>query len=64
MLKAGVMEDGILHKTTKEALPAALVFVKEIIEGKLGMKLSEDKTKLTNFKRGFRWAMYKRYIAR
>ena len=103
MLKAGVMEDGILHKTTKgtpqggvispllanlvgdgidkglekvgykfvryaddfvvvtktkEELPAALAFVKETIEGKLGMKLSEDKTKLTNFKRGFRFLGY------
>jgi len=100
MLKAGVMEDGIVHKTnqgtpqggvispllanlvgdiidkelekagykfvryaddfvvmtkTQEVLPAALAYVKEIIEGKLGMKLSEDKTKLTNFKRGFRF---------
>jgi len=100
MLKAGVMEDGIVHKTnqgtpqggvispllanlvgdiidkelekagykfvryaddfvvmtkTQEELPAALTYVKEIIEGKLGMKLSEDKTKLTNFKRGFRF---------
>ena len=103
MLKAGVMEDGIVHKTnqgtpqggvispllanlvgdiidkelekagykfvryaddfvvmtkTKEELPAALSYVKEIIEGKLGMKLSEDKTKLTNFKRGFRFLGY------
>ena len=103
MLKAGVMEDGIVHKTTegtpqggvispllanlvgdiidkelekagykfvryaddfvvmtktKEELPAALTYVKEIIEGKLGMKLSEDKTKLTNFKRGFRFLGY------
>ena len=103
MLKAGVMEDGTLHKTTKgtpqggvispllanlvgdvidkelekggykfvryaddfvvvtktkEELPAALAFVKETIEGKLGMKLSEDKTKLTNFKRGFRFLGY------
>jgi len=100
MLKAGVMEDGIVHKTnqgtpqggvispllanlvgniidkelekvgykfvryaddfvvmtkTQEELPVALTYVKEIIEGKLGMKLSEDKTKLTNFKRGFRF---------
>ena len=103
MLKAGVMEDGIVHKTnqgtpqggvispllanlvgdiidkelekagykfvryaddfivmtrTKEELPAALSCVKEIIEGKLAMKLSEDKTKLTSFKRGFRFLGY------
>jgi RNA-directed DNA polymerase len=103
MLKAGVMEDGIVHETnkgapqggvispllanligdiidkelekvgykfvryaddfvvmtkTKDELPAALSYVKEIIEGKLGMKLSEDKTKLTNFKRGFRFLGY------
>ena len=100
MLKAGVMEDGIVHETnqgtpqggvispllanlvgdiidkelekegykfvryvddfvvmtkTQEELPAALRYVKEIIEGELGMKLSEDKTKLTSFKRGFRF---------
>jgi Retron-type reverse transcriptase len=103
MLKAGVMEDGIVHETnqgtpqggvispllanligdiidkelekagykfvryaddfvvmikTKEELPAALQYVKEIIEGKLEMKLSEDKTRLTNFKRGFRFLGY------
>lgn len=103
MLKAGVMEDGIVHETnqgtpqggvvspllanlvgniidkelekagykfvryaddfvvmtkTQEELPAALTYVKEIIEGKLGMKLSEDKTKLTNFKRGFKFLGY------
>jgi len=103
MLKAGVMEDGIVHETnqgtpqggvispllanlvgdiidkelekagykfvryaddfvvmtkTKEELPAALSYVKEIIEGRLGMKLSEDKTKLTNFKGGFRFLGY------
>jgi len=40
---------------TKEELPAALSFVKEIIEGKLEMKLSEDKTRRTDFKRGFIW---------
>ncbi|MBE7548536.1 MAG: hypothetical protein HS127_15835 [Planctomycetia bacterium] len=40
---------------TKDELPAALSYVKEIIAGKLGMKLSEDKTKLTNFERGFRF---------
>jgi group II intron reverse transcriptase/maturase len=103
MLKAGVIEDGIVQKTTegtpqggvispllanligdiidkelekagyrfvryaddfvvvtktKEELPAALAFVKETIEGKLGMKLNEDKTKLTSFKRGFRFLGY------
>ncbi|UJS20854.1 MAG: group II intron reverse transcriptase/maturase [Candidatus Brocadia sp.] len=103
MLKAGVMEDGIVHETnqgtpqggvispllanligdiidkelekagykfvryaddfvvmtkTKEELPTALQYVKEIIEGKLEMKLSEDKTRLTNFKRGFRFLGY------
>lgn len=103
MLKAGVMEDGIVHETnkgtpqggvispllanligdiidkelekagykfvryaddfvvmtkTKDELPAALSYVKEIIAGKLGMKLSEDKTKLTNFERGFRFLGY------
>ena len=106
MLKAGVMEDGIVHKTTegtpqggvispllanligdiigkeleksgykfvryaddfvvmtktKEELPAALSCVKEIIEEKLAMKLSEDKTKLTSFKRGFRFLGYNKY---
>ncbi len=100
MLKASVMEDGILHKTTEgtpqggvispllanlvgdiidkeleragykfiryaddfivmtkteKELPAALLFVKEVVEEKLGLKLSEDKTELTNFKRGFRF---------
>lgn len=104
MLKAGVMQDGILHKTdkgtiqggvispllanlvgdiidkeleradyrfvryaddfivmtkTEEELPAALLFVKEVVEGKLGLKLSEDKTELTNFKRGFRFLGFK-----
>jgi len=104
MLKAGVMEDGIMQETTegtpqggvlspllanlvgdlidkelenagyrfvryaddfiimteKESeLPAALEFVRNIIENKLEMKLSEDKTELTNFKRGFRFLGYK-----
>lgn len=104
MLKAGVMEDEVKHKTTEgtpqggvispllanlvgdiidkelekanykfvryaddfivvtkinEELPTALFVVKEVIEKKLGMKLSEDKTKLTNFKRGFRFLGYK-----
>lgn len=104
MLKAGVMEDGVKHKTTEgtpqggvispllanlvgdiidkelekadykfvryaddfivvtktnEELPTALFVVKEVIEKKLEMKLNEDKTKLTNFKRGFRFLGYK-----
>ncbi len=108
MLKAGVMQDGIVHKTdkgtiqggvispllanlvgdiidkeleradyrfvryaddfivmtkTEEELPAALLFVKEVVEGKLGLKLSEDKTELTNFKRGFRFLGF-RFIGR
>ncbi len=103
MLKAGVMEDGIVHTTTegvpqggvispllanlvgdvidkelekagykfvryaddfvvmtktKEELPAALEYVKGIIEGKLGLELSKDKTNLTNFRRGFRFLGY------
>jgi hypothetical protein len=104
MLKAGVMEDGILHRTTegtpqggvlspllanlvgdiidkeleaasykfvryaddfivmtktKKELPAALEFVREIVEGKLGLKLSKDKTELTNFKQGFKFLGFK-----
>lgn len=51
-------DDFVVMTKTKEELPAALLYVKEIIEGKLGMKLSEDKTKLTNFKRGFRFLGY------
>lgn len=103
MLKAGVMEDGVMHRTsegtpqggvispllanlvgdiidkelekagykfvryaddfivmtkTREQLPAALSFVKEVVEERLGLKLSEDKTELTNFKRGFRFLGY------
>jgi len=103
MLKAGVMENGIVHTTTegvpqggvispllanlvgdvidkalekagykfvryaddfvvmtktKEELPAALEYVKGIIEGKLGLELSKDKTNLTNFRRGFRFLGY------
>jgi RNA-directed DNA polymerase len=104
MLKAGVMEDGIMQETTEgtpqggvlspllanlvgdiidkelesagykfvryaddfiiltkteSELPAAFEFVKELIENKLEMKLSESKTELTNFKRGFRFLGYK-----
>jgi group II intron reverse transcriptase/maturase len=103
MLKAGIMQDGVMYKTTegtpqggvlspllanlvgdiidkelenagykfvryaddfiimtktKEELPAALSFVRQIIEEKLKMKLNEDKTKLTDFKRGFRFLGY------
>lgn len=38
----------IVMTKTKEELPVTLTFVKEVIEGELGLKLSEDKTKLTN----------------
>ncbi|MDN3513068.1 MAG: hypothetical protein NG747_01555 [Candidatus Brocadia sp.] len=48
----------VVMTKTKEELPAALSYVKEIIERKLEMKLSEDKTKRTNFKRGFRFLGY------
>jgi RNA-directed DNA polymerase len=51
-------DDFIVMTKTKDALPAALSFVKEVVEGKLGLKLSESKTELTNFKRGFRFLGY------
>jgi len=51
-------DDFIVMTKTKDELPAALSFVKEVIEGKLVMKLSEDKTELSNFKRGFRFLGY------
>lgn len=43
-------DDFIVMTKTKEKLPATLSFVKEVVEIKLGLKLSEDKTKLTNSK--------------
>ncbi len=48
-------DDFIVMTKTKEELPAALSFVKEVVEEKLELKLSKDKTELTNFKRGFRF---------
>jgi hypothetical protein len=51
-------DDFIVMTKTAEELPAALSFVREVVEGKLKMKLSEDKTSLTNFKRGFRFLGY------
>jgi group II intron reverse transcriptase/maturase len=48
-------DDFIVMTKTKEELPTALSFVKEVVEGKLELKLSKDKTELTNFKRGFRF---------
>lgn len=46
-------DDFIVMIKTKEELPVTLTFVKEVIEEEMGLKLSGDKTKLTNFKRGF-----------
>lgn len=44
---------------TKDELPAALTFVEDVVEKRLGLELSKDKTELTNFKRGFRFLGYK-----
>jgi RNA-directed DNA polymerase len=52
-------DDFIVMTKTEEELTAALEFVRNIIENKLGMELSEDKTELTNFRRGFRFLGYK-----
>jgi len=52
-------DDFIVMTKTKDELPAALEFVREVVEGKLGLKLSEDKTELTNFKQGFRFLGFK-----
>lgn len=52
-------DDFIVMTKMKKELPAALAFVKGIVEGKLELKLSEDKTELTDFKRGFRFLGYK-----
>ncbi|MEW6621376.1 MAG: reverse transcriptase domain-containing protein [bacterium] len=52
-------DDFMVMTKTEAQLPVALSLVKEIVEGKLGLKLSEDKTKLTNFKRGFGFLGYK-----
>lgn len=43
---------------TREELPAAILFVEEVVEGKLGLKLSKVKTEMSNFKRGFRFLGY------
>jgi len=48
---------------TKEKLSAALSFVEEVVEGKLGLKLSKDETKLTNFKRVF-WFLGYNFIGK
>ena len=48
-------DDFIVMTKRKDELSHALSFVKEVIEGKLAMELSKDKTELTNFKRGFRF---------
>ena len=104
MLRAGIMKDGVLHKSVegvpqggvispllanligdiidkelevrglkfvryaddfivltkkKNKLPEILRTVKDIVEKKLEMELSEDKTELSNFRRGFRFLGYK-----
>lgn len=104
MLKAGIMKDGVLHKSVegvpqggvispllanligdiidkeleakglkfvryaddfvvlskkRNKLPGILKTVKDIVENKLKMELSEDKTELSNFRRGFRFLGYK-----
>ncbi|MDR4509848.1 MAG: reverse transcriptase domain-containing protein [Candidatus Brocadiaceae bacterium] len=51
-------DDFIVMTKTKEELPAALLFITDIVEGKLELELSKDKTELTNFKRGFRFLGY------
>ncbi len=51
-------DDFVVMTKAKDELPAALLFVKEVVEKKLGLQLSEDKTELTNFKRGFRFVGY------
>jgi group II intron reverse transcriptase/maturase len=48
-------DDFIVMTKTREELHSAYEFVKEIVEQKCGLKLSEDKTKLTSFKEGFRF---------
>jgi group II intron reverse transcriptase/maturase len=52
-------DDFIVMTKTEEELPACFEFIKGLIENKLEMKLSESKTELTNFKRGFRFLGYK-----
>jgi hypothetical protein len=34
---------------TREELPAAILFFEEVVEGKLGLKLSKVKTEMINF---------------
>lgn len=51
-------DDFIVMTKSKDELTSALSFVEDVIERKLEMKLSKDKTDLTNFKRGFRFLGY------
>ena len=51
-------DDFIVMTRSKKDLSQALELVKNIVEEKLEMKLSEDKTKLSNFQRGFRFLGY------
>ncbi len=43
----------VITMTKKEEFPTPLSFVIEVIEGKLQLKSSKDKSELTNFKRCF-----------
>lgn len=52
-------DDFIVMVKSSQDIPSALAFVKEIIEGKLGMKLSEGKTNASNFKKGFKFLGYR-----
>jgi len=52
-------DDFIILTKTEEELQPALELVKEVVEKKLEMKLSPNKTELTNFRRGFKFLGYK-----
>ena len=51
-------DDFIVMVKSQEELPNVLGFVTDVVENKLELKLSKDKTELTDFKRGFRFLGY------